>query len=74
MIVISLGNPTRALDKVVDSSKGLYTTLTQSKVSDGSTAVMDHKDKYQTAELEWAKSFILCKHQVYRTHRVVTTG
>jgi hypothetical protein len=34
----------------------------------GSTVVVEHQDKDQAAGLELAKSFILCGHQVFRTH------
>ncbi len=35
---------------------------------EGSTAVVEHKDKDQAAVLEITESFILCRHQAYKTH------
>jgi hypothetical protein len=34
----------------------------------GSTAVVEHQDKDQAARLEMADSFILCRHQAFKTH------
>jgi hypothetical protein len=36
---------------------------------EGATAVVEHPDKDQAAELEMADSFILCSHQAFKTHR-----
>jgi hypothetical protein len=42
--------------------------VNQSNVYEGSTAVVEHHDKDQAAGLELAKSFILCRHQAFKTH------
>jgi hypothetical protein len=42
--------------------------VNQSDVHEGSTAVVEHHDKDQAAGLELAESFILCGHQVFKTH------
>jgi hypothetical protein len=34
---------------------------------EGSTVVVEHKDKDQAAGLEITESFILCGHQAYKT-------
>jgi hypothetical protein len=40
----------------------------QTNIYEGSTAVVEHKDKDQAAGLEIDESFILCRHQAYKTH------
>ncbi len=40
----------------------------QSGIYEGSTAVVEHKDKDQATGLEIAELFILCGHQAYKTH------
>jgi hypothetical protein len=42
--------------------------VNQSNTYEGSTVVVEHQDKDQTAGLELAKSFILCGHQAFKTH------
>ncbi len=37
-------------------------------VLEGGTAVVEHKDKDQAAGLEIAESFMLYRHQTYKTH------
>jgi hypothetical protein len=49
----------RGLMKVYMNQLGVY---------EGATAVVEHQDKYQAARLEMARSFILCGHQVFKTH------
>jgi hypothetical protein len=51
----------------------LYRGLTkvfvnQSRVYEGSIALVEHQDKDQAAGLEMADSFILCIHQAFKTH------
>jgi hypothetical protein len=49
--------------------KGLMKKYTNHmKIYEGSTAVVEHKDKDQVVGLEIAESFILCGHQAYKTH------
>ncbi len=40
----------------------------QTNIYEGSTAVVEHKDKDQAAGLEIAELSILCVHQAYKTH------
>ncbi len=42
--------------------------MNQTNTYEGSTVVVEHQDKDQTAGLELAESFILCGHQAFRTH------
>jgi hypothetical protein len=42
--------------------------VNQTNRYEGSTVVVEHQDKDQAAGLELAESFILCRHQAYRTH------
>jgi hypothetical protein len=42
--------------------------MNQTNTYEGSTAVMEHKDKVPATRLEIAKSFILCGHQAYKMH------
>jgi hypothetical protein len=42
--------------------------VNQSEVYEGSTAVVEHHEKDQAAGLELAESFILCRHQAFKTH------
>ncbi len=37
-------------------------------IYEGSTAVVEHKNKDQAARLEIAEYFILCGHQAYKMH------
>jgi hypothetical protein len=54
---------------IVQLYKGLMKVYTnQSGIYEGSTAVVEHKDKDKTAGLEIAKLFILCDHQAHKTH------
>jgi hypothetical protein len=39
----------------------------QTNTDEGSTVVVEHQDKDQAAGLELAESFILCRHQAFRT-------
>jgi hypothetical protein len=49
--------------------KGLMKAYTnQSGIFEGGVSVMEHRDKDQAAGLEIAESFILCGHQVFKTH------
>ncbi len=40
----------------------------QSNTYEGSTVLVEHQDKDQAAGLELTESFILCGHQVFKTH------
>jgi hypothetical protein len=40
----------------------------QSGIFEGGVAVTEHRDKDQAAGLEIAEPFILCRHQVFKTH------
>jgi hypothetical protein len=40
--------------------------MNQTNIYEGSTAVVEHKDKDQAAVLEIAGSVILCGHQAYK--------
>jgi hypothetical protein len=42
--------------------------MNQTNIYEGSTAMVEHKDKDQAAGVEIAESFILCGHQAYKTH------
>jgi hypothetical protein len=42
--------------------------VNQSGVYEGATAVVEHQDKDQVAELELAESFILGSQQAFKTH------
>ncbi len=44
----------------------IYTN--QTNIYNGSTAVMEHKDKDQADGLEIAQSFILCRQHAYMAH------
>ncbi len=49
--------------------KGLMKIYTyQTSIYEGSTVVVEHKDKDQAAGLEIAELFILCCHQAYKMH------
>jgi hypothetical protein len=49
---------------VVELYKGLMKAYSShSNILEGSTAVLEHEDKDQTARLEIAESCILCDHQ-----------
>jgi hypothetical protein len=55
---------------VVQLYKGIMKVYTnQVNVPEGSSAVVEHKDKDQAASLEIAEWFILCKHQANKTYR-----
>jgi hypothetical protein len=41
--------------------------VNQSNTCEGSTVVVEHQDKDQAAGLELAESFILCRHQAFKT-------
>jgi hypothetical protein len=54
---------------IVELYKGLLKRYTnQMNISEGSTAMVEHKDKDQAAGLEIAGSFILCGHQANKTY------
>jgi hypothetical protein len=42
--------------------------VNQSRVYEGSMAVVQHQDKDQVTGLRMADSFILCSHQAFKTH------
>ncbi len=42
--------------------------MNQTNTYEGSTVVVEHQDKDQAAGLQLAESFILCRHQAFRTH------
>jgi hypothetical protein len=55
--------------KIVQQDKGLMKIYTnQTNIYEGSTAVVEHKEKDQAAGLEMGESFILCRCQNYKTH------
>jgi hypothetical protein len=54
---------------IVQLYKGLMKIYAnQTSIYEGSSVVVEHKGKDKAAVLEIAKSFILCSHQVYKTH------
>ncbi len=54
---------------IVQLYRGLMkVNVNQSRVYEGSTAVVEHQDKDQAAGLVMADSFILCSHQAFKTH------
>ncbi len=53
----------------MQQDKGLMKIYTnQTNIYEGSTAVVEHKEKDQAAGLEMGESFILCRCQNYKTH------
>ncbi len=42
--------------------------VNESGVYEGASPVVEHQDKDQAAGLEMVESFILCSHQVFKTH------
>ncbi len=54
---------------LVQLCKGLMKVHTnETNALEGSTAVVEHKEKQQASGLEIAESFILCGHQPYNTY------
>ncbi len=51
-----------------DHREAVQGHVNQSNMYEGSTVVVEHQDKDQVAGLELAESFILCGHQVFKTH------
>ncbi len=41
--------------------------VNQSNTSEGSTVIVEHQDKDQAAGLKLTESFILCRHQAFKT-------
>jgi hypothetical protein len=65
-IVVWEYNPMACPQMTVQLYKGLMKVYTnQTIVYEGSTAVVEHKNKDQAAVLEIAESFILCGHQAF---------
>jgi hypothetical protein len=57
------------LQTIVQLYRGMMQVyVNQSGMYEGSTAVVEHQDNDQAAGLEMADSFILCRHQAFKTH------
>jgi hypothetical protein len=54
---------------IVQIFRGMMKIYTnQTNIYEGSTAVVERWNKDQAAGLEITESFILCRHQAYKTH------
>ncbi len=57
------------LQMIVQLNQGLMKVyINQANIHEGSTAVVEHKDKDKAAGLEIAESFMVCSHLTYKTH------
>jgi hypothetical protein len=62
-------DPMECPQNIVRLYKGMMKAyVNQTSSYEGSTVVVEHQDKDQSAGLEVAESFILCGHHAYRTH------
>jgi hypothetical protein len=62
-------DPKECPQTIVKLYKGMMKAyVNQSNTCEGSTVVVEHQDKDHAAGLELAESFILCRHQAFRTH------
>jgi hypothetical protein len=68
-IIVWEYDPMACLQMIVQLYKGLMKVyMNQTNIYEGSSAMVEHKDKDQAAGLEIAESFFLCGHQAYKTH------
>ncbi len=62
-------DPMACLKMILQLYKGLMKVyMNQTKIYEGITAVLEHKDKDQAVRMKIAEFFILCSHQAYKMH------